>query len=264
VAEVELDCGDGVAVITIDRPGSRNAMALSTSELLSDALDTAEQSSAQVVVLRGAGDRAFVSGGDLRELSAIRDVSAAVDMATRVRRLLDRISTCPLPVIAALNGHALGGGAEVAVAADIRIAADDISLGFSQSHLGIMPAWGGAERLVEIVGRSQALLLIASGRALSAVEAESIGLVDLVVSRSDFDQYWRTTADAFARLPAGGARKIKAVVAAAKPYHHPALETEAVRLFASMWADETHWRMADEFDQRRRRGGAKGARQPDS
>src|SRR5581483_1064056 len=111
----------------------------------------------------------------------------AVGMASRVRRLLDRVASFPVPVIAALNGHALGGGAEVAIAADIRIAAEDIKIGFNQVTLGIMPAWGGAERLAQVIGRGRAIMAIATGEVYDADAAQRLGLVDLVVPRATFD-----------------------------------------------------------------------------
>src|SRR5262245_62201623 len=111
-------------------------------------------------------------------------------MARSVRRLLDRVASFPVPVIAAVNGHALGGGAEVAIAADIRIAADDVKIGFNQVTLGIMPAWGGAERLAHAIGRSRALLAIATGELYDAASAQRLGLVDIVVPRASFEQEW--------------------------------------------------------------------------
>ena len=108
-------------------------------------------------------------------------------MALRMRRLCDRLATFPAPVIAALNGHALGGGAEVSVAADIRVAAADATIAFNQSKLAIMPAWGGAERLAGIVGRPQALLLTTTGERIDAVEAHRIGLLDRVYPRESFE-----------------------------------------------------------------------------
>ena len=139
---VRLEVDAGVAVITIDRPDVRNAIGSATTDELEAALDEILGTDAAVLVVRGAGDRAFVSGGDLKELSAIRTHDDAVGMASRVRGVLDRVASFPIPVVAALNGHAMGGGAEVAIAADIRIAADDIKIGFNQVSLGIMPAWG--------------------------------------------------------------------------------------------------------------------------
>ncbi|MDV7268788.1 enoyl-CoA hydratase/isomerase family protein, partial [Rhodococcus oxybenzonivorans] len=175
---VDLELEQELAVITIDRPHARNAIAPETMDQLEKALDAA--AGAKALVIRGAGDRAFVSGGDLKELSKLRTEEQAADMARRMRTVCDQIADFPAPVVAALNGHALGGGAEVAVAADIRVAADDIKIGFNQVALAIMPAWGGAERLAALVGPGKALMLAGSGAVLDAAEAERLGLVDLV------------------------------------------------------------------------------------
>ena len=179
---VDLEFDDGFAVLTIDRPHARNAIALDTMQQLESALDAA--AGARTLVIKGAGDRAFVSGGDLKELSALRTEEDASAMAKRMRSICDQLAGFPAPVIAALNGHAFGGGAEVAVAADIRVAADDIKIAFNQVELEIMPAWGGAERLAALVGKGRALLLAGTGTALNAVEAERIGLVDMVFPRA--------------------------------------------------------------------------------
>src|SRR5690349_15115993 len=176
---------------------------------------------ARALVITGAGDRAFVSGGDLKELAALRTVAQATAMANRMREVCDKLERFPGPVIAALNGHALGGGAEVAVAADIRVAADDIRIGFTQATLAIMPAWGGAERLAALVGRSQALLLVTTGDRLDTAEARRIGLIDRVYPREAFEESWRALAKQIAASPA---RPIKSVIARAAPHHHPALE----------------------------------------
>lgn len=244
---VRVEVQDGLAVLTIDRPHARNAIGFGAMDAFERALERLAREPVNALVVRGAGDRAFVSGGDLKELSVIRDEAGAVAMATRMRRLLDRLATFPAPVIAAVNGHALGGGAEVAVAADIRVAAADVQIGFTQVRLGIMPAWGGAERLAELVGRSRALLLVGTGRILDAAEAERIGLVDVVAPREAFERTWRALAADFAALPPGAGRAIKDVIAAAKPNEHPALEEAAVHRFAGLWVGEDHWLAAERF-----------------
>lgn len=238
---VSLTTDGGVAVITIDRPTVRNAIGFATVDELNVALGEIEGSDAAVVVLRGGGDRAFVSGGDLKELATVRTHSEAADMARGVRAVLDRMAALPIPVIAALNGHALGGGAEVAVAADIRIAADDARIGFAQVTLGIMPAWGGIERLTGLVGRSRAMLAILTGQQYDAVEAQRIGLVDLVVPRAEFDGSWRKLATQLANTAPGTTRAVKAVVSAVAPGVHDHSRREAIDLFATLWAAPEHW-----------------------
>ncbi len=125
-------------------------------------------------------------------------------MAWRMRSICDRIAGFPGPTIAALNGHALGGGAEVAVAADIRLAADDIKIGFNQVALEIMPAWGGAERLVELVGCSKALLLAGTGHDPRPRRRPSASAWSTTCCpATSFDDEWRRIAKALAnRLPA--------------------------------------------------------------
>jgi enoyl-CoA hydratase len=232
---VELELDDGLAVVTIDRPHARNAIAPETMDQLEKVLDEAEQAQARALVIRGGGDRAFVSGGDLKELAKLRTHAQAADMARQMRTVCDRIAGFPAPVVAALNGHALGGGAEVAVAADIRIAADDIKIGFNQVSLAIMPAWGGAERLASLVGRGRALMLAGTGDILRAEEAERIGLVDKVIPRETFDEGWRTLGRALANPSSAS---IKRVVNGASP-------EEAVDAFARLWIADAHWEAAD-------------------
>ncbi|MFD6399162.1 enoyl-CoA hydratase/isomerase family protein [Nocardia sp. NPDC060249] len=230
---VELELDEGVAVITIDRPHARNAIAPVTMDELDEALDKA--AGARALVVRGAGDRAFVSGGDLKELSALRTEEQAAAMAWRMRSICDRLASFPAPVIAALNGHALGGGAEFAVAADIRVAADDIKIGFNQSALAIMPAWGGAERLAALVGKSRALLLAGSGAILDVAEAQRLGLVDRVLPRAEFEDGWRALARSLATPQAAEIKRVVGGVSA----------EEAVAAFARLWVADEHWAAAD-------------------
>ena len=254
VGGVRVEIEAEVAVVTIDRPDVRNAIGFATVDELDAALDDIRESSAAVLVLRGGGDRAFVSGGDLRELSAIRTHEDAVGMASRVRRVLDRVAAFPVPVIAALNGHALGGGAEVAVAADIRVAADDIKIGLNQVSLGIMPAWGGAERLAQVVGRSRALLAVATGEVYDAATAQRMGLIDVVVPRDAFEDSWRTLARRMAATAPGTTRAVKSVIDAAVPAVQPELEAGATDAFARLWAAEAHWAAVEAMEARRRSG----------
>jgi enoyl-CoA hydratase len=245
---VTLD--EGVAVITIDRPDVRNAIGFATVDALDAAL-TEVADSAAVLVIRGGGDRAFVSGGDLKELGTIRTHEDAVRMASKVRRVLDRIASFPVPVIAALNGHALGGGAEVAIAADIRVAADDIKIGFNQVSLGIMPAWGGAERLAQRIGRGRAVLAIATGELYDAAAAHQLGLIDIVVPRASFEETWRGIAGRMAATAPGTTRAVKAVVAASAPGVHPDLEPAATEAFARLWTADAHWDAVDAMTRRK-------------
>jgi enoyl-CoA hydratase len=233
---VTHEADGALAVITIDRPRARNAISLGTMDQLNAGLDAVLASNAKALVITGAGDKAFVSGGDLKELAALRTEDEAADMARRMRNICDRIAGFPGPVIAALNGHALGGGAEFAVAADIRIACDDIRIGFNQVTLAIMPAWGGAERLAGLVGRGRALMLAGSGTILDATDAVRLGLVDVAVPRASFEDEWRALAT---KLANGAADEIKRVIAGVTP-------EEAISAFAKLWVRDDHWAAADQ------------------
>jgi enoyl-CoA hydratase/carnithine racemase len=235
---VDLELDEGLAIITIDRPHARNAIGPDTMDQLEEALDAADGSLA--LVIRGAGDRAFVSGGDLKELGTLRTTEQASAMAWRMRSICDRLANFPAPVIAALNGHALGGGAEVAVAADIRVAADDIKIGFNQVALAIMPAWGGAERLAALVGSGKALMLAGSGAVLDAAEAQRVGLIDTVLPRASFEDGWRSLARSLAVGPASDIKRVIAGVSA----------SEAVAAFARRWVADDHWAAAERMMKR--------------
>ena len=237
---VDLELDQGLAVITINRPNARNAIAPQTMDQLGQAIVGAK--GALCLVIRGEGDKAFVSGGDLKELSALRTEEQAAAMAWRMRSLCDELANFPAPVVAALNGHAFGGGAEVAVAADIRVAADDIKIGFNQVSLEIMPAWGGAERLAALVGRGRALMLAGTGAVLTADQAGKIGLVDRVLPRATFETEWRSLARALANRPAGDIKRVMSGVPA----------SDAVAAFASLWVSDEHWAAADRVMKRSR------------
>ncbi len=237
---VDLELDQGLAVITINRPTARNAIAPQTMDQLGQAIVGAK--GALCLVIRGDGDKAFVSGGDLKELSALRTEEQAAAMAWRMRSLCDELANFPAPVVAALNGHAFGGGAEVAVAADIRVAAQDIKIGFNQVSLEIMPAWGGAERLAALVGRGRALMLAGTGAVLTADQAEKVGLVDRVLPRATFETEWRSLARALANRPAGDIKRVMSGVPA----------SDAVAAFASLWVSDEHWAAADRVMKRSR------------
>jgi enoyl-CoA hydratase len=237
---VELELDEGLAVITINRPNARNAIAPQTMDQLEQAIAGAE--GALCLVIRGEGDKAFVSGGDLKELSSLRTEEQAAAMAWRMRSICDELANFPAPVVAALNGHALGGGAEVAVAADVRVAADDIKIGFNQVSLEIMPAWGGAERLAAIFGRGRALMLAGTGTVLTADQAERVGLVDRVLPRATFETEWRSLARALTNRPAGEIKRVIKGVPA----------DDAVAAFASLWVSDEHWAAADRVMNRSR------------
>ena len=208
---VDLEFDDGLAVITIDRPHARNAISLETMDQLEKALDGAD--GARALVLTGAGDRAFVSGGDLKELSALRTEHEAASMAFRMRTICDRIAGFPTPTIAALNGHALGGGCELALACDFRIMARGRpKIGVPEVKLGLLPSGGGTTRLPRLIGRTAALDLLLRGRPIGADDAERIGLITEATEPEDLHRRASGLAAELASLPPLAVREIKRCV----------------------------------------------------
>ncbi|MHB8418998.1 MAG: enoyl-CoA hydratase/isomerase family protein [Myxococcales bacterium] len=171
--------GQGVGRLTLNRPEARNAINLEMAQALRAALEElAAQPELRVLILQGAGDKAFAAGADIGDLHARRSREALFSINAR---LFQAVEDFPLPTIAALRGYALGGGLELALACDIRLAADDAKLGLPEVSLGIFPAAGGTRRLPRLVGDGLARELIFTGRVLGAEEAARIGLVNRVV-----------------------------------------------------------------------------------
>lgn len=252
MTDVLLDRRGGGALLTVDRAASSNAIGPGTMDEFAQRLDELGETDVCAVGLRGAGDRVFVSGGDLRELGQLRSLDQARDMAARMRGILDRLAQLPVPVVGFLNGHALGGGAEVAIACDFRVAANDTTIGFTQINLGITPAWGGIERLVATVGRPRALHLLTTGRRVEAAEALAIGLVDGVVPRAEFDERCRELLDTLAEHPRQVVTGLKRTVEAVQPAAMPHLEAAAVEIFAGTWTSDEHWSRAEQLERARK------------
>jgi enoyl-CoA hydratase/carnithine racemase len=251
--DLRLEVVGGIAFLSIDRPQARNALALQTMAELDEALETVRLERARVLVIRGAGDKAFCAGGDIKELEHMRSEEEAAAMAHAMRATLDRIPQLAIPVIAGLNGDALGGGAELALACDFRVAAAHARIGFPQISLGLMPAWGASERLASLVGRGRALRILLGGQALLAEEAFQLGLVEMVVPSAAFDEKLKETALAIAAAPPAAVAGIKSSVNAVLPHRHPELADTTVEAFARTWADPAHWKAVEEMGKRRRK-----------
>ncbi len=170
-----------VAVVTVNRPKVLNALNAQTlDELRRAILALKHDESVRAVILTGAGDKSFVAGADINEL-AVQSPTGGREHALRGQHVLDLIENMGKPVIAAINGYALGGGCELAMACAIRIAADTAKLGQPEINLGIMPGYGGTQRLSRLAGRGRALELLLTGDQIGAAEAHRLGLVNRVV-----------------------------------------------------------------------------------
>jgi enoyl-CoA hydratase len=175
---------DGVAVLTIDRQEKLNALNPQVTEEIGQALLELEAEGPRAIIVTGAGERSFVAGADISAMSVMDPLEAKrfSEIGHAAMALLDR---SPIPSIAAVNGFALGGGCEVALACDIRVAAENATFGFPEVSLGILPGMGGTQRLPRLVGPALAKELIFTGRRISAEEAREIGLVNRVVPQGE-------------------------------------------------------------------------------
>ncbi len=179
---------DRVAWIIINRPNKLNTLTLEVIREFSTALKEAESDkNTRCIIITGMGDKAFCAGADVTIFKGMTTHSAT-DLSQRGQRLMEKIETAKKPTIAAVNGFCLGGGLELALACDFRIAVEDAQLGCPEVDLGIMPGWGATQRLPKIVGLSKAKELIMLGDRIRASEALEIGLVDLIVSRDGFTE----------------------------------------------------------------------------
>jgi len=172
---------DGMATITINRPQAMNAMNEETiPEILARLEDAEKDENVRVIVITGAGEKAFCAGLDLKPMMDI-NVIEAVEISRRGQKLTLAIEEVGKPVIAAINGYALGGGLELAMACDIRIASEKARIGQPEVNVGLIPGWGGTQRLPRLVGKGIAKELIFTGKLIDAKTAERIGLINMVV-----------------------------------------------------------------------------------
>ena len=193
-----LERDGATALITINRPKVLNALNSQTLDDLRHAiLEVKHDDSVRAVVLTGSGDKSFVAGADINELAVLTPDGARAH-AVRGQHVLDLIEHLGKPVIAAINGYALGGGCELAMACTIRLAADTAKLGQPEVNLGLIPGYAGTQRLARIVGRGRALELLLTGDQISAAEAHRLGLVNRVVPAGDLLTEAKTLAAALA------------------------------------------------------------------
>jgi enoyl-CoA hydratase len=175
-----LETNQRVATLTINRPDKRNALNQGTRDEIVRALDELHSSEVRVLIITGAGDKAFIAGADIGEFEG-RTALTQRDVMKQ-RRIFDAVEEFPKPVIAMINGFCLGGGMELALACDLRIASETAKLGQPEINLGIIPGGGGTQRLTRLIGEGKAMEMILTGDLVDAADAKALGLVNHVVS----------------------------------------------------------------------------------
>lgn len=244
----------GVLRVTLQRPEKRNALSRPLiAELAAAFREWSRREDVRVAVLTGAGEKAFASGGDLKELEALRTEEQALAFAAETRAALDTIRRFPVPVVAVVNGDALGGGAELALACDMRVAAAHARIGFLQGRLNIATAWGGGTDLFRLLPSSRALHLLCTAEILSASRALEWGLVDAVAPP---DGGGAAFLDAYVvRLAGQKPQVMRAFKALAIMHRFGATPDEKAASegsrFAAAWVHEDHWAAVAEMNRPR-------------
>lgn len=233
--------------LTINRPDQRNALSLDLLDRLGEAFTRhAADTTLKCAVLTAVGDRCFAAGGDLKELAAVRSATDTLAMSRRARAALDAVRRFPVPVIAALNGHALGGGAELALACDLRVATPQTELGFLQAQLNVTTAWGGGIDLLALLGPARGLALLLEARRLPAAEALQLGLLERVCSPGES---LAACTDSFLapllQRPVQVLRAYKTLALDARRALHDRLAAVEEHGFTATWIHADHWSAAE-------------------
>jgi enoyl-CoA hydratase len=233
---VDVAVSEGVAVITMNRPQALNAFNTEQLALLAAAIRGAGQDrSVRAVVLTGAGDRAFAAGADIKEMAAM-SAAEALEFGRKGHVLMNAVELLPQPVIAAVNGYAFGGGCELAIACDIRIASANARFAQPEVGLGIPPGWGGSQRLPRLIGPGFAAEMIFTGRHVAAEEALRIGLVNAVHPLDQLLPAAREMAAQIARNSPAAVRAAKRLMSQAFAGNPAAGLAQEVRAFATAFA----------------------------
>jgi enoyl-CoA hydratase len=234
---LRVESGDGVAVLTIDRQEKRNALSATVRAELIAALDALrDDASVRVLVVTGAGEKAFVAGADIGEFAERTPLEQRAAMTGR--RVFDEVAAYPKPVVAMINGFCLGGGCELALACDVRVASDTAKLGQPEINLGIIPGGGGTQRLPRVVGMGQAMRLVLSGELVDAAEALRIGLVDVVHPAAELRERTMELARKMAEKSPVALRMAKSAVRAAAEMPLAAGLAYETELFVTCFASD--------------------------
>lgn len=249
-ADIEIDVRDGGLVwITINRPHKHNALARPVLDALASAVrDAGSDARTRCVGLRGAGDKYFAAGGDLVDLASVRSDEEINAMAEQATAALDAVRNCPVPVVAYVNGDALGGGAELAVACDMRMMAPHARIGFIQGRMGITSAWGGGPDLCALIGPARAMRMMGRCEMIGAALALDWGLADLEASDGADGEDVKAFLKPLLERSSLVARGIKAQTSAWRSGlpRAPRREVERSHLRAT-WASDEHWAAVDRF-----------------
>ncbi len=240
-------------VLTLNRPEAGNAISREVALALGDHLrNCTSDKTLRALVITGSGPRYFCTGGDVKAYAKLSNAEELDRVFNLMRDVCDAIEALPCPVIAAINGFTVGGGAELSLACDLRIAEMSAQIGFPQSRLGIMPGWDGTERLVRTVGRASAAKLLFSGKRVSATEARELRLVDEAVPDGQALNRALELAASFAEVAPLSLGAIKtALREAGSSQSTDRLRARAREAFARLWFTQDHKEAERAFEEKR-------------
>jgi enoyl-CoA hydratase len=252
-----VDCDDGLMSVVLNRPDKHNPLSRAVLAALQDAMQQASRDDTlRCVLLRGAGNGYFAAGGDLRDLSSVRSAVETEAMVIEARGALDAVRACPVPVIAVINGDALGGGAELAVACDLRVMAAHARIGYMHGRLNVSTGWGGGTDLFDLVGRARALRMLARAEMVHAVEALAWGLADAVApAEADLDAFAAGFVEPIRRQSPRLMRAYKAqALAKRRGEDRDARRHAEMRDFIDSWIHDDHWQAVERILSRSSQG----------
>jgi enoyl-CoA hydratase len=242
---------DDCLIMRLNRPHDGNAINLAVAQSLAALIDTCRQdSSLRAVILTGSGDKFFCTGGDVKAYATIETEAALNEVFDTIRALLDALEQLPCPVIAAINGYAIGGGAELSLACDFRVIEQGAQIGFPQSRLGILPGWNGISRLVPLVGRAAAAKLLFDGRRIDAEQALAIGLATTVAPAGESLRVALELAQTFSGTAPLSIAAIKAELNAVTQSLGD-IKAQSRRAFAELWFTADHKEAEQAFAEKR-------------
>jgi len=230
-----------IVSLTFNRPQSLNALDRATMQDFADAIDdVASDDDCRVLILTGAGERAFSSGGDLNDLADKNSEADALNFITIMGDALLKMERLPIPVIAAVNGYALGGGCEIALACDMRIVDEKTRLGMVQMRMGVTPGWGAGQRLMRLVGYPRAMQIMLRSHVMHAPEIERLGLAIKVVDEGKAFEQALAFARHITQNPTEAVRGVKQLLQAGWDHSYDEALSIEREIFPQLWAGDAH------------------------
>ena len=241
-----------IEVLTINRPQAGNSINSDLTSALIENLERLHQdNNLHALIIRGSGEKFFCTGGDIKEYREIKSSETLNYHFDRTRKAMDLIETLKCPVISAINGYALGGGAELILCTDYRIAEDHSEIGWPQSQLGIIPAWNGIDRLVRDCGPRIASNLLMTGKRISAEAAEKLRIVDIVVKTNTSMEFALEYAVTLKKSAPKAIKATKEIIAATAKYSHDEVRQQQHAIFPDLWFSKDHKEAEAAFAEKR-------------